>query len=145
MDDLLGFSGPDSSLVSFGVSKAPRRLNAVVSTTPSSSSRSLFSRMVSRKPRIASRSAESDCSFFIEASSSQSSRQAGGKRRKTFSSRTDELKIRNSAIVATYDSDWDASGVDIDVMVIVTDLGDDTQSTSGKGDEVGGLSWAFDQ
>ena len=37
------------------------------------------------------------------------------------------------------------SGVDIDVIVIVTDLGDDMQSTSGNGDEVGGFSCAFDQ
>jgi hypothetical protein len=44
-----------------------------------------------------------------------------------------------------YDSDWDEVGVDIDVIVIVTDLGDDMQSMSGKGDELGGFSWDFDQ
>jgi len=145
MVDFPGFSGPDSSLVSLGVIRAPRRLNAVVNTTPSSSSRSLFSRMISRISRIASRSVESICSFFLDASSSQKSRQAGGRRRNTFSSRTDELKIRNNAIVAAYNSDWDLSGVDIDVIEIVTDLGVDTHSISEKGDDVGGFSWAFDQ
>lgn len=53
--------------------------------------------------------------------------------------------MRYNAAVATYDSDWTASGHETLIIVKDVDFGVDKHSSSGKGDLAGRLSCDFDQ